>query len=504
MKNALLTSLMAASVLYADAQTFPVKDINPGTASSNPTWLTGLDNGKVLFFANNGTNGYELYTSKDTATYIQYDLNPGSADGGVANAYVKMVTIGNTTYFVGNNGTNGNELYMWNANDTLPPAMVSDIYVGGTGSGITEMMAMDGKLYFNATNASNGNELWSYNPATAYMQRLTDITAGVGNSNPHNFVAFNNKLYFSATSTANGTELYVYDPVSNTNTLAVDIAAGTPSGDPLGTMVYSGKLYFSATTTTYGRELYSFDGTNLMRLTNVDNGAGDGVTPVSQGQIQFMWYKGKLHFSGSNGSTSSQLYAYNPTNGVTSIVYAINPAGPSFPKDFVMYGGKMLFSADDGTNGVELWSYNGTNIPTIAANIDTNIFMGSYPQCFLKYGTRLYFSATTLLSGTELFVMFDSAALNIQNVRFDGKVVVFPNPTNGAAKLVINLNTPQQLVYTVTDITGKMIDKSELTTLPAGENNLNINLQNAVPGIYVYRLTDSKGALMASGRIEKQ
>jgi ELWxxDGT repeat protein len=503
MKNALLTSLMAASCLYAAAQPTMISDLNSGMASSNPTWTTGLNSGKVLFFANDGVNGYELCVV-DSSAHIKYDLNPGMADGGVANYNAKMAIVGEAVYFVGNNGATGNELYMWNGNDSVMPTLVSDIYVGGTGSSITEIVVIDGKLYFNASNASNGNELWSYNPATSYIQRLTDLTAGVGSSNPHNIVAFNNKVYFSASATTTGSELYVYDPVANTTMLAADVATGTPSSDPMGTMVINNKLYFSATTTSFGRELYSFDGTILSRLTNVDNSSSDGVIPVTSGQVQFALFKGKIHFSGSNGATSSQLYSYNPVNGVTSIVYAINPAGPSSPKDFTIYGGNLFFSADDGTNGTELWMYNGTNIPAIYADIDTNSFMGSMPQCFLKYGTKLYFSATTLDFGTELYSMFDSSALGIQNVRFDGKVVISPNPTTGAAKLTVALNTPMQLAYTITDVTGKLVDRSDVNAFAAGENTININLQNAASGIYVYRLTDSKGALMASGRIEKQ
>jgi ELWxxDGT repeat protein len=502
MKNALLTSLMVASSFCSFAQVTMLGDINPGPSSSYPTWMTGYNNGKVLFFANNGTNGYELFVN-DSNSRLQYDINPAGADGGVLNQYAKMAVINNVVYMVGNNGASGNELFMWNGNDTVAPTLVSDIYPGSTGSSITEMTAMDGRLYFNAFTSSFGNELWSYNPATAYLQRLTDLYAGATSSNPHNMVAMNGKLYFSANSATTGSELYMYDPVSNTTMLAVDVAAGTPSSDPMGTVMMNNKLYFSATTTTYGRELYSFDGLNLSRLTNVDNSSGDGVTTGAWTQTQLCWYKNKLYFSGTNGATSSQLYCYNPANGVTSLVYAINPAGPSAPKELTIYGGKLFFAADDGTNGAELWSYNGTNIPMMVANIDTIPFTGSQPYSFLRYGTRLYFAAANTISGAELYSILDSAALTVQNLRFDGNVIVFPNPTTGNTTLQVTLKSAQHLTYTLTDITGKVIDRAELV-MTAGEQAINVNLNNASTGIYLYRLTDGNGVMMASGRIEKQ
>jgi ELWxxDGT repeat protein len=502
MKNALLTPLMVASSFCSFAQPTMLGDINPGASSSYPCWMTGYNNGKVLFFANNGTNGYELYVH-DSNSRLQYDINPGSSDGGTINQYAKMAIINNVVYMVGNNGASGNELFMWNGNDTVAPTLVSDIYPGSTGSSISELAVMDSKLYFNAFTSAYGNELWSYNPATAYLQRLTDLYAGATSSNPHNMVAMNGKLYFSANSATTGSELYMYDPISNTTTLAMDINTGTPSSDPMGTILMNGKLYFSATTPAYGRELYSFDGINLSRLTNVDNTTGDGVTVGAWTQKQLCWYKNKLYFSGTNGASSSQLYCYNPVNGVTSLVYAINPGGPSAPKELTVYGGKLFFSADDGTNGAELWAFNGTNVPMMVANIDTIAFTGSQPSSFLRYGTRLYFAAATTTSGDELYSILDSVALTVQNIRFDGNVKVYPNPTTGNATIQVTLKSAQQLTYTLTDITGKVIDRAELA-MTVGEQAIAVNLNNTSTGIYLYRLTDDKGVMMASGRIEKQ
>jgi ELWxxDGT repeat protein len=191
-------------------------------------------------------------------------------------------------------------------------------------------------------------------------------------------------------------------------------------------------------------------------------------------------------------------------NGVTSLVYAVNPGGPSAPKEFTVYGGKLFFSADDGTNGAELWAYNGTNVPSMVANIDTTIFVGSQPSSFLRYGTRLFFSAGTTTSGAELYSILDSVALTVQNMRFDGTVKVFPNPVTSSCTVELNLNQSANIAAQLYDITGKAIYTNATVSYPAGKSEINFNMQGLSAGIYIYRLTDDKGVMMATGRIEKQ
>lgn len=501
MKNALLASFVLASSLCATAQPVLVKDINPGTSSSYPSWISGYKN-KIVFFATDGVNGYELNVLDSTAR-LQYDLNPGAADGGINGNVHQMAVIGNNLYMVGDNGATGPELYMWNGNDSSAPVLVADLNAGLGGSYTSEMFVMDGKLYFDAYTPTYGTELYSYNPATNYLQRLTDLYAGASGSYPHNFINYNGKLYFTATSNTLGAEMYMYDPVANTTTNVMDIVTGVTGSDPQGQIVVGSKIYFSAYTPAYGRELYTYDGKNLSRLTNIDNGPFDGVVSVSPGHSQLIWFKNMLFFSGDNAVSGAQLYSYNPVNGVTSMVFAINPSAASYPQQFTYYGGKLFFSADDGTNGIELWSFDGKMQPMLVADIDSGISSG-FPENFLRYGTKLYFAATNSNTGTELYSISDSAALTVQNIKFAGEVAVYPNPTTGTAQLQVTLNAAQQLAYTITDVTGKVVAKANTTAYNAGKNTISIDLSNATNGIYIYRLTDNNGVLMASGRIEKQ
>lgn len=499
MKIRLLSTILLSGSLFASAQTSLVADINP-TGDSYPMWLTGYGN-RVLFFADNGVNGSELM-AYDTSAKLIYDLNPGVAGSVSWYNNRKMAVSGNKVFFPADNGNTGTELFMWNGVDTVAPVLAAEINPGFSSSDISEMLIMGDRLYFGAYNNTNGNELWSYNLTDGYTQRLTDLIAGNGSSFPSNLIVYKDKLYFSASNGTTGNELYVYNATSNTTTLAVDINSGFGSSNPQGMIVINGKLYFSAYTNTFGRELYSYDGNTLMRHTNIDNGSGDGVTGVNNGDVQLVWYKNKIHFAGNDGLSGNQLWQFNPANGVASKVYDINPSGNSNPQNFAYYAGKIFFTADDGTNGEELWSYDGTNSPSMVANIEPN--QGSFPSNLTRLGTKLFFSAYTTDKGTELYQVMDSAALNVQNTRLNADVKVFPNPTANTTTIQISSNNNLQLGYTVTDITGKIIVRSDVKTYVAGTNNVTVDMTNLATGVYQYRLFDAAGIMMAAGNIQKQ
>ncbi len=500
MKIRLLSTILLSGSLFASAQTRMIADVNPN-GDSYPMWLTGYYGNRVLFFADNGVNGSELM-AYDTSAKLIYDLNPGLASSTSWYNNRKMVVHGKNVYFPADNGNTGIELYMWNGVDTVAPSLAAEIYPGNSGSDINELYVMGDRLYFGAYNNINGNELWSYNLTDGYTQRLTDLMPGNSSSAPSNLVAFKDKLYFTATGSTTGTELYAYNPVSNTTTLVADVYAGNNGSGPQGLTVINGKLYFSAYTPTYGRELYSFDGTNLMRHTNIDNSNGDGLMAVNNGDVQLMWYKNKIYFTGNDGTTGNQLWQFNPINGVASKVYDINPSGSSSPQYFNYYAGKMFFSADDGTSGVELWSYDGSTTPKLVADIDPN--QSSYPINFLTWGTKMYFNAYNSATGTELYQLADSAALTVVNTRLNADVKVFPNPTTGTTSIQISSKADLQLGYVVTDMTGKTIVRSDVKTYVAGTNNVTVDMTNMAAGIYQYRLFDVAGVMMYAGNIQKQ
>jgi len=109
MKNLYALFFFTGLFLKLHAQQFTlIKDINPGSATSNISYLTNVSN--ILFFAaNDGTNGMELWKSNGTATgtVLVKDIREGSS-GSEPNTFA---AFGSQLVFVANNGFTGGDLW---------------------------------------------------------------------------------------------------------------------------------------------------------------------------------------------------------------------------------------------------------------------------------------------------------------------------------------------------------------------------------------------------------
>ena len=117
-----------------------VADLNEGAGSSNPGVFTPLGD-QLLFTANDGTAGFELWSSDGTAndTSMVDDINPGPGSSfldPVAVPSFIMVDMGvdaGTAFFAANDGTWGMEL--WRSDGTPEgTTLVKDILPGPTGA----------------------------------------------------------------------------------------------------------------------------------------------------------------------------------------------------------------------------------------------------------------------------------------------------------------------------------------------------------------------------------
>ncbi len=186
------------------AGTVMVKDIYPGTyvnfwgqtyvASSVPYALTDF-NGTLLFTANDGTHGSELWKSDGTAagTVIVDDINPGH----YSSRPEELTNVNGTLFFTANDGTHGTEL--WKTDGTAAGTVrVSDIYPGIGGSYIKELMNINGTLFFTAEDDTHGFELWKSDGTAAGTSMVGDINPGSGNSYASNLTNVNGTLFFVA------------------------------------------------------------------------------------------------------------------------------------------------------------------------------------------------------------------------------------------------------------------------------------------------------------------
>jgi ELWxxDGT repeat protein len=142
-----------------------VRDIAPGSDGSVDN-LVGLTEpvalgGGAVFVANDGTHGAEPWFSDGTAfgTHLIKDVNPGNAYETIPSQRWDAATIGGTLLFAANDGVHGAEL--WRTDGTeAGTQLVRDIAPGTQWSFPQQLTAAGDVLFFRAGDGSSGPWLW--------------------------------------------------------------------------------------------------------------------------------------------------------------------------------------------------------------------------------------------------------------------------------------------------------------------------------------------------------
>lgn len=197
--------------------TYLVRDINPGFAPSfpySPNYTVSghfnrqieVLNNQLLFTADDGLNGFELWTSDGTeaGTSLLIDINPGNASSNPSQ--LTRSASGDTLYFQANDGIHGRELYV---TDGTPAGtrLLLDIQPGPKHSEPDQLLAFNDILLFAANDGQHGTEVWQSDGTPEGTQLLSDTNPGINASFPGDLIVVNNTLLFSAVGFA-GAELY--------------------------------------------------------------------------------------------------------------------------------------------------------------------------------------------------------------------------------------------------------------------------------------------------------
>lgn len=384
--------------------TVRVKDINPGAASSNPQGLTAV--GGILYFsASDGTTGRELWRSDGTeaGTVLVRDINPGpgNSNPGFSGNLMRqneLVNAGGTLIFSADDGTNGIEL--WKSDGTEQgTVLVKDIRPGGN-SYARYLAHVGGTVFFSAFSNGTGFELWKSDGTESGTTLVRDIRPGTGFSDPRELMNANGTLYFTAEDGSTGRELWKSDGSTEGTILVHDINPGSGEANPLGLTAVDGTLFFIAHDGTNGTELWKTDGTGAgtSMVLDIEQGS-DGSLPSYVTN-----FNGTVYFSAFETATGRELWKSDGTAAGTVLVRDIGPGvAAGNPTSMTVAGGSLFFAADDGVNGVEAWQTDGTSGGTVLLG---NIREGSgsaYPRSLANVAGNLFFAATDGVNGFELW-----------------------------------------------------------------------------------------------------
>ncbi|MEZ5990303.1 MAG: hypothetical protein R3F30_14520 [Planctomycetota bacterium] len=399
------------------AGTRMIKDIHalpaPMTANDDVQYVVPLFD-RVLFTADDGVNGQELWASDGTAagTNMVLDLNPGSGSG---YCYYKC-RLGDAVLFTGYHPSSGYELWITDGTKA-GTRLLKDIYANGN-SYPSFLTRIGDQVFFSAYSGPAGYELWATDGTTAGTRMVADIYPGTGSSNPRYFHELAGKACFYAFDGTRGFELWTSDGTAAGTKLVKDIDPGGPSSYPSYFTELNGKLYFQATTTATGYELFETDGTSAgtKLVKDIYPGTGSGSPAYKCTQ------NGKLWFYATDGINGYQLWESDGT--ATNTYMALQAPFDLIPTYITAVGSRRIyFTGNTATSGNELNILDTTTTPYRTWMVD--IFKGpnnSTPYNFTGNDYRF-----AVMDGSAWFRANASAFTDFQ---------LFRSPNGGTAQAI--------------------------------------------------------------------
>jgi trimeric autotransporter adhesin len=374
-----------------DSGTRMVRDINPGEQSSTPIGMVSFA-GAVVFTANDGSHGTEIWRTDGTqmGTSMVEDLDSGTESGAGWTQVGVFAKLNDKIYFPAQNGNQGYELYSMDAGFHID--LVKDIAEGKRSSNINFLTSGSHYVYFTADDKDKGATLWRTDGTSAgtgiivdpypkkdqlyiFVTQVQDdhlvfltwdqsgglnVWASDGTPERTKIIAtaenvgsffFSGNVLFSSLGTySNGVELHVSNTWDSKPQLIKHIRIGTASSSPTLLTPHKKFLYFMASQKN-GNAIWKTDGTRAWRIHD-----GDFLRIISA--------KNSVYSIDSN----HKLRRITEDDVVSPVLSDSVLANP------IRVVGENLFFVHQGG----LWISNGTSSGTF--KIPGPFFSGSRPQ----------------------------------------------------------------------------------------------------------------------------
>jgi len=382
-----------------------VRDINPGTAGSNPVNITAVGDKNIYFSAVNASAQPELWKSNGTlnGTKVLKTLGAGK------DYFSNLTDAGGQLIFSYYNSVNGTEL--WRSDGTpTGTVLVKDIYPGNHSSNISGITYINnGTVVLNANDGVTGNELWSSNGtagATVLVKNINDNTTAGSNPVLYNAVELNNKLYFPAYDPVYGNALYSTDGTTAGTQLVKDLYPGN-SPNVANFTLFKKSIFFSADSSGFN-SVYRTDGTALGTVKIFNTGKLN--TTVSQ-MVAASKYLYVFYYD-----ADSSEYELWVSDGTTANSYKIQNLTSLYPYCATV-GNTVFFTGQDPVHGDELWKASPV---AGSAQMVKDVYPGTQSSSIAglrEFNNKLYFGASDGSDGYSNFLyVSDGTASGTQKI----------------------------------------------------------------------------------------
>lgn len=480
-------------------------------------------NSNLIFIANNGTIGDEIWNYNGTTNLLK-DIRKGSSSSYSSS----FIDFNNGIYFVANDSIHGDEL--WRTNGTESGTKIVHDIIEGTGSSrpdfltlhkgalffivykdshyhlcksdgtnlefikdlgendygvafrVEEMVSSGDYLYFVTTAA--GEDLWISDGTETATYKLKDFYSC------QNLTDVEDKLFFTAYELYKGeTELWSTDGTETNTKLIKDIGLGY-SSESKDLINFNGLLFFTAFTNDSGRELWKSDGTEDGTIQIADINLGTSSSFLNS---NFCILNNTLFFNATDGENGSELWRTDGTKVGTEMVKDINSGiEGSFPTQLVVINDLIYLQAFNLENGSELWKTDGTESGTLLVSDILSGSLSSSPSNIKSVNNDVFFIAETIDRGRQIWKIPYNTVNSIPESFSDTEITVYPNPCVD----YINFNTESKLEnISIYNSNGQLISIEKLV-------NNRIDISQLPSGLYIMRF-DSDGKTINKKIIKK-
>jgi ELWxxDGT repeat protein len=297
-----------------------------------------------------GKSGRELWKSDGTSagTVMVKDVFPGSASSEPSG-----FTNVNGTVFFSATGSNTAGRELWKTNGTAAgTTMVKDLNPMSLASSAPRQLTnLNGTLLFVA----NINELWRSDGTAAGTTLLRDIGA-----TPLNVRTFNGLEFFDA-----GGALWHSDGTESGTTIDTTLIPGFSGQISADFDVIGSTIFFTSVDFAANRfDLWRSDGAgNLSFVRNIIPNVQDGIEAGARHSRRVVGQT--LFFTAFDQTNGFELYKTNAAGDTRLVrdIFPGKLLSDPPPTNLTNLNGRLFFAADNG-NGYELWTSNGTPLGT--------------------------------------------------------------------------------------------------------------------------------------------
>jgi len=343
------------------AGTTPIKDVNAGLDSSNPSRFVVV-NGKLLFNAQTSSfvPGGDLWATDGSNTGTTLIAN---FEGRASWTPGERIAYHDKMLFTAGDDPHGREL--WITDGTLGGTrLLKDVVPGVEGSDPRAFVVFNDFVYFGTAGGgfwkSDGTEAGtvSVNPSIVVSEA---VVAG-------------SRMFLAANSFQTGIEPWVSDGTAAGTHVIAETAPGV-EGSISGLTVFGDRILFTAVDAEHGAELWITDGTaagtHIVR--DINPGPAGGVNASSSIAVA----GNVAYFSATTASEGQEIWKTDGTEGGTAIVRDILPGSEgSAPAGMVAMGTQVFFVASNGTDRT-LWVTDGTNAGTKQVKTTQRLAVGT-------------------------------------------------------------------------------------------------------------------------------